>query len=76
MPNEIGIYKPNSFSFLSFKPSPSDPPISPAQFEVRARTTQLPSPFVMAFSNPEQDVDVSAQMHSSAYIEPGITWVW
>ncbi|KAK9842464.1 hypothetical protein WJX81_001323 [Elliptochloris bilobata] len=40
-----------------------------------ARTKTVPS-FIMPFTNPKHDVDVSGQMHSNGQVELGITQIW
>ena len=45
------------------------------QVEVRLRATNTAPSFLMPFTNPELDVDVSAQMSSHAAVEMGLTQV-
>ena len=40
------------------------------------RQSATPVPFMMAYTNPNADVDVSAQMRDAGLIEPGLTWLW
>ncbi|EIE24267.1 hypothetical protein COCSUDRAFT_65824 [Coccomyxa subellipsoidea C-169] len=44
--------------------------------EVYVKQTRTVPPFLMPYTNPKQDVDVSGQMHINGNIELGLTQVW
>ncbi|KAK9906760.1 hypothetical protein WJX75_007525 [Coccomyxa subellipsoidea] len=44
--------------------------------EVFVKLTRTVPPFLMPYTNPKQDVDVSGQMHINGNIEIGLTQVW
>lgn len=46
------------------------------QFTVYTRQTRGPSPYRMAFTDAELDVDVSSKMWHDSLFEPGYTAIW